>query len=426
MASDSLATILSEVNILKNWPRVYLPPINDLKFPPLKLHDSYSGFCEYSKSGKFRMYVCGITPYDSTHLGHAATYLSFDLINRYQQLANLEVSFVENVTDVDDPLLERAKRDGQDWQVLANSQVDLFISDMTALRILPPSQLVKVTDSLDLVESFIDKLNRNGHIYQIDGDFYFSVDKYLDYLPIPLAEAISVFAERGGDPEKEGKRHPLDAVVWSANKNGEPGWNSKYGFGRPGWHIECTAIACEFLDNDEKDPVIQLQGGGSDLIFPHHFMSAALIKAVTKREFAKIYLHTGMIGFEGEKMSKSRGNLIFVSKLLSDGVDPLVIRWALLRDHYQSYREWNEQLLEKAQQEVSLVKTALSMNEVMDPSEYLKKIAIAISDNLNTPLALKTILDWAQICVNQSDSNGFSNSSGEMSRTLDALLGLSF
>ena len=247
MASDSLATSLSEVNILKNWPKIYLPPINDLKFPPLQLHDSYSGLYEYSKSGKFRMYVCGITPYDSTHLGHAATYLSFDLINRYQQLANLQVSFVENVTDVDDPLLERAKRDGQDWQVLANSQLDLFISDMTALRILPPSQLVKVTDSLDLVESFIDKLDRNGHIYQIDGDFYFSVDKYLDSLPIPLAEAISVFAERGGDPDKEGKRHPLDAVVWSANKDGEPGWNSKYGFGRPGWHIECTAIACEPL-----------------------------------------------------------------------------------------------------------------------------------------------------------------------------------
>lgn len=420
MASDSLATSLSEVNILKNWPKVYLPPINDLKFPPLKLHDSYSGLYEYSKSGKFRMYVCGITPYDSTHLGHAATYLSFDLINRYQQLANLQVSFVENVTDVDDPLLERAKRDGQDWQVLANSQVDLFISDMTALRILPPSQLVKVTDSLDLVESFIDKLDRNGHIYQIDGDFYFSVDKYLDYLPIPLAEAISVFAERGGDPDKEGKRHPLDAVVWSANKNGEPGWNSKYGFGRPGWHIECTAIACEFLDNDEKDPVIQLQGGGSDLIFPHHFMSAQIVKAALGRDFAESYIHAGMIGLDGEKMSKSKGNLIFVSKLIQEGVDPMVIRWALLSGHYQQDREWSTQLLERAKDEVVLVRAALSRSETADASSLVNNLIKDLSDNLNTPKALSEIVDWSL----ESNKIATSNHSGLVSRAIDSLLGL--
>jgi L-cysteine:1D-myo-inositol 2-amino-2-deoxy-alpha-D-glucopyranoside ligase len=420
MASDSLATSLSEVNILKNWPKVYLPPINDLKFPPLKLHDSYSGLYEYSKSGKFRMYVCGITPYDSTHLGHAATYLSFDLINRYQQLANLQVSFVENVTDVDDPLLERAKRDGQDWQVLANSQVDLFISDMTALRILPPSQLVKVTDSLDLVESFIDKLDRNGHIYQIDGDFYFSVDKYLDSLPIPLAEAISVFAERGGDPDKEGKRHPLDAVVWSANKDGEPGWNSKYGFGRPGWHIECTAIACEFLDNDEKDPVIQLQGGGSDLIFPHHFMSAQIVKAALGRDFAESYIHAGMIGLDGEKMSKSKGNLIFVSKFIQEGVDPMVVRWALLSGHYQQDREWSTQLLERAKDEVMLVRSALSRSETADASSLVSNLIKDLSDNLNTPKALSEIVDWSL----ESNKIATSNHSGLVSRAIDSLLGL--
>jgi len=420
MASDSLATSLSEVNILKNWPKVYLPPINDLKFPPLKLHDSYSGLYEYSKSGKFRMYVCGITPYDSTHLGHAATYLSFDLINRYQQLANLQVSFIENVTDVDDPLLERAKRDGQDWQVLANSQVDLFISDMTALRILPPSQLVKVTDSLDLVESFIDKLDRNGHIYQIDGDFYFSVDKYLDSLPIPLAEAISVFAERGGDPDKEGKRHPLDAVVWSANKDGEPGWNSKYGFGRPGWHIECTAIACEFLDNDEKDPVIQLQGGGSDLVFPHHFMSAQIVKAALGRDFAESYIHAGMICLDGEKMSKSKGNLIFVSKLIQEGVDPMVIRWALLSGHYQQDREWSTQLLERAKDEVMLVRSVLSRSETADASSLVSNLIKDLSDNLNTPKALSEIVDWSL----ESNKIATSNHSGLVSRAIDSLLGL--
>jgi len=330
------------------------------------------------------------------------------------------VSFVENVTDVDDPLLERAKRDGQDWQVLANSQVDLFISDMTALRILPPSQLVKVTDSLDLVESFIDKLDRNGHIYQSDGDFYFSVANYLDSLPIPLAEAISVFAERGGDPDKEGKRHPLDAVIWIANKDGEPGWNSKYGFGRPGWHIECTAIACEFLDNDEKDPVIQLQGGGSDLIFPHHFMSAQIVKAALGRDFAESYIHAGMIGLDGEKMSKSKGNLIFVSKLIQEGVDPMVIRWALLSGHYQQDREWSTQLLQRAKDEVVLVRSALSRSETADASSLVKNLIKDLSDNLNTPKALNEIVNWSL----ESNKTATSNHSGLVSRAIDSLLGL--
>jgi len=271
---------------LKSWPDIYLPPIGEVNFPVLKLNDSNRGLVEVATGKEFRLYVCGITPYDSTHLGHAATYLAFDLVNRYQRLSNRKVTFVENITDIDDPLLERAKRDNQEWSVLANSQIELFQSDMSALRIIPPEKFVKVTDSMELIESFIGKLEKNGYLYQVDGDFYFSCADFLSALPQSINDSIRIFAERGGDPTREGKKHPLDPLVWSANVIGEPGWQSKYGYGRPGWHVECTAIACEYLDNEGTNPVIDIQGGGSDLIFPHHFMSAQIVKAALSRDFS--------------------------------------------------------------------------------------------------------------------------------------------
>ena len=202
-------------------------------------------------------------------------------------------------------------------------------------------------------------------------------------------------------------------------------WDSVFGYGRPGWHVECTAIALEYLDREEPDYVIDMQGGGSDLIFPHHFMSAALINALTNRKFAKLFIHTGMVGFQGEKMSKSKGNLVFVSKLISQGVDPIVIRWALLSNHYQSYREWNEELLNNSQLEVNLVREALSKSEVLPSAQYLQQIASAIANNLDTKLALNIILDWSQKSIAEQESGKLVNGAGEMARGLDALLGLS-
>ncbi|MEI7561370.1 MAG: class I tRNA ligase family protein [Actinomycetes bacterium] len=410
---------------MKIWPPVALPPIS-VQLPPLFLQDSNVGKVEVKKSRFFSMYVCGITPYDATHLGHAATYLTFDLINRYLSLEHTNVNFVENVTDIDDPLLERAYKTNQDWQQLAEDQLTLFKNDMSALRILPPDHLVKVTNSMDLIEKFIKGLEKGGHTYKVDNDLYFSVSDFLSELPMATDEAISIFAERGGDPTRAGKKHPLDPLLWLANKNNEPGWDSVFGYGRPGWHVECTAIALEYLDREEADFVIDMQGGGSDLIFPHHFMSAALINALTHRKFAKLFIHTGMVGFEGEKMSKSKGNLVFVSKLISQGVDPIVIRWALLSDHYQSYREWNEELLNSSQSEVNLVREALSKSEVLPSTQYLQQIASAIANNLDTKLALNLILDWSQKSIAVQESSKLVNGAGEMARGLDALLGLSF
>ncbi|NCU78374.1 MAG: cysteinyl-tRNA synthetase [Actinobacteria bacterium] len=405
---------------MKSWPEIYLPPITDVDFPILTLKDTNLGMIPVSSNKKLRMYVCGITPYDATHLGHAATYLAFDLLNRYQRLSDKEVIFVENVTDVDDPLLERAKRDNQGWQELAHSQIELFRSDMTSLRILPPEYFVKVTDSMNLVEDFIGLLEKHGHIYSVEKDLYFSCKEFLSDLPLTMDEAVKVFAERGGDPQREGKRHPLDPLVWSANVEGEPGWESRYGFGRPGWHIECTAIACKYLDTYRSNPVIDIQGGGSDLIFPHHFMSSQLVRAALGRDFSTHYIHTAMIGFKGEKMSKSKGNLVFVSKLIREGLDPMIIRWALLSGHYQQDRAWSLELLHKATAEVALIRSALAQNLVAPTRQLIEDIVQAVAENLNSPVALNRLVEWAD----ESRKEPLVNESGVVSRAIDSLLGL--
>ena len=405
---------------MNSWPGNNLPLMAGYEFPTLKIIDSNLGLVTVDAPSEFRIYVCGITPYDSTHLGHAATYLAFDLINRYQSVSGRSLNFVENVTDIDDPLLERAKRDNSNWQQLADIQTQLFKSDMSALRIIPPNNLVKVTESMAIIEDFIKKLDSQGYVYEISGDYYFSVEQFLSGLPVSISEAVKIFAERGGDPHRQGKKHQLDPLVWSANTEGEPGWESSFGFGRPGWHVECTAIACKYLDKDSNDPILHVQGGGSDLIFPHHFMSAQIVKAAYGRDFSQYFVHAAMIGLDGEKMSKSKGNLVFVSKLLSAGVDPMAIRWALLQGHYQKDREWSDNLLSESEVQIATVRRALAQSEVNDPKELIAGIIADLSNNLDTPSALKRLLLWSE----QSINAGSVNQSGLVSRSIDSLLGL--
>jgi L-cysteine:1D-myo-inositol 2-amino-2-deoxy-alpha-D-glucopyranoside ligase len=368
----------------------------------------------------FKIYVCGITPYDATHLGHAATYVAFDLINRYQHLAGNRLDFVENITDIDDPLLVRAKRDSIDWKVLAENQIDLFLTDMTALRVIPPSNLVTVTSSMKIIEDFITLLDQKGFLYQIENDHYFSVERFLEDMPLSSDEAIKIFSERGGDPKRAGKRHPLHPVVWMAHQGDDPSWESKFGLGRPGWHVECTAIAVHYLDSANADPIIQIQGGGSDLIFPHHYMSEQIVRAAYGRGFANNYVHSAMIHLDGEKMSKSKGNLVFVSKLLSQGIDPMVIRWALLSGHYQQDRSWSDELLQKSTSEVSLLRSALAQSEVAETKELIQSIISDLANNLDTPASLNRLIAWAK----SSQSSPKVNESGLVSRGIDSLLGL--
>ena len=402
------------------WPKPYIAPMSGLSFPNLKLMNSKKVMTSLELSTPFKIYVCGITPYDATHLGHAATYVAFDLINRYQQLADSQLNFVENITDVDDPLLVRAQRDSIDWKVLAKNQIDLFLTDMTALRVIPPNNLVTVTSSMKIIEEFITLLDQRGFLYQIENDHYFSVEKFLGDMPLSIPDAIKIFSERGGDPDRPGKKHPLDPVVWMAHQGDDPSWESKFGLGRPGWHVECTAIAVHYLDSANVDPIIQIQGGGSDLIFPHHYMSEQIVRAAYGRGFANNYVHSAMIHLDGEKMSKSKGNLVFVSKLLSQGIDPMVIRWALLSGHYQQDRSWSDELLQKSISEVSLLRSALAQSEVAETKELIQSIISDLANNLDTPAALTRLIAWAK----SSQSSPKVNESGLVSRGIDSLLGL--
>ena len=411
---------------MNSWADVAIPPL-DSRFavPALSLWDTArQGSYELEKKDLYRLYVCGITPYDATHLGHAATYLTFDLINRYLRLGGSSVRLVQNITDIDDPLLERASRDGVDWKDLAQSQIDLFRGDMVNLHILPPQHYIGVVEAMNLVEESISTLEERGTTYSVDKDLYFRVRSDTDFgkrSHLSEEEMATIFAERGGDPLRPGKQDPLDALLWLGHREGEPSWPSKHGEGRPGWHIECCAIALHYLQPDATSSTsIDIQGGGSDLIFPHHEMSAAQGKILQGREFASHYVHAGMIGLDGVKMSKSLGNLVFVSKLVASGTDPMAIRWALMESHYSTDRSWNDRLLAESAEWIVRLRRALSMIEVADTDSVISEIISAQSDNLNTVRALAAVKKW----IEESERGASGGVAGELSRALDTVLGL--
>ena len=411
---------------MKSWPEVYIPTIDSkYKIPSLSLFNSQSRKIEeLPKKQTYRMYVCGITPYDSTHLGHAATYLTFDLINRYLRATKAEVRFVENITDIDDPLLERANRDGVDWKDLAESQIELFREDMTALHVIPPKYYVGAVESIDLVTKKIDELDDAGSVYSLEKDLYFRVHKDSDFgarSHLSLNDALKIFKERGGDPDRVGKEDPLDSLVWLSKRENEPGWASKHGIGRPGWHIECCAIALNYLEPDADDDfLIDIQGGGKDLIFPHHEMSASQAKVSTGRDFARMYVHAGMIGLNGEKMSKSLGNLVFVSKLIKAGVSPMTIRCALIMQPYSVDRMWTEKLLLEAKEFLDSLTMQISQMECAPTDQVIQKMINSLSNNLDTPDVIAILKDW----IKQSQNGETGGSPGELSRAIDSLLGI--
>ena len=406
-----------------SWPNVYMPPaLAGINHPTLALFDSYKGKKVAISGEKNSIYVCGITPYDATHMGHAATYLAFDLVNRYLKASGKKVSFVENITDIDDPLLERAARDCQDWKELAASQIDLFREDMTALNVLPPNAYLGVIESMDDIILLVEQMIAIGKTYELEGDIYLDlqqVDGAIQDLPLPLEQALVIFKERGGDPQRVGKRHALDPLLWKARAGEDPYWIASFGEGRPGWHIECTAIALKNLSKTNPTS-ITLQAGGSDLIFPHHYMTALQAKALTGVEFASCYSHAGMIGLDGEKMSKSKGNLVFVSKLRQDGVSPAVIRLALFAGKYSSDRMWSKELLDSAAEFLDRLLSALSRQEVAPTFEVVQELVNALADDLDTPRVFLALSNW---CA-RTEAGQMGGSPGEISRALDTYLGI--
>ncbi|MGF1428723.1 cysteine--1-D-myo-inosityl 2-amino-2-deoxy-alpha-D-glucopyranoside ligase [Kitasatospora sp. LaBMicrA B282] len=404
------------------WPASEVPALPGQGLP-LRIHDTAAGAIrEVVPTGPTaRLYVCGITPYDATHLGHAATYNTFDLIQRVWRDAGHQVHYVQNVTDVDDPLLERAVATGQDWTKLAERETALFREDMTALRILPPEHYIGAVESIPWIVPLVKKLLASGAAYELDGDIYFSVEadpRFGQVSHLSREEMLPVFAERGGDPERPGKRHPLDALLWLAARPGEPAWDTELGHGRPGWHIECVAIALEYLDMS-----FDIQGGGSDLAFPHHEMGAAHAQAATGvHPFAHAYVHAGMVALDGHKMSKSRGNLVFVSTLRREGVDPAAIRLALLSHHYRSDWEWTKTTLDEAVERLARWRAAVSRPDGPSAEQLLAEVRAALAADLDAPAALAAVDRWA---AEQAAEGGTDTGApGLVSRAVDALLGV--
>jgi L-cysteine:1D-myo-inositol 2-amino-2-deoxy-alpha-D-glucopyranoside ligase len=375
-------------------------------------------------TGTARMYVCGITPYDATHIGHANTYIAFDLLNRLWRDRGLEVNHVQNVTDIDDPLLERAAEIGIEWAALAKQQTQLFAEDMAALNVLPPLHYVGAVESMELIVDLIEQLQSRQAVYPVDDsefeDLYFaqaSDSEFGSLSHLSENEAIALFAERGGDPDRRGKKAPLDCLVWRHARAGEPSWQSVLGAGRPGWHIECTAIALDRLGAG-----FDVQAGGSDLIFPHHEMCAAQGRVATDQPFAQAYLHSGMVGLDGEKMSKSKGNLVFVSALRASGVDPMAIRLALLGHHYRDDWEWSDELLVSAQGRLSRWREAVRLPAGLNADEVLVQLRAALAQDLDAPAALAAVDAWAgaSMAIDSDDAEA----PALVARACEALLGV--
>jgi L-cysteine:1D-myo-inositol 2-amino-2-deoxy-alpha-D-glucopyranoside ligase len=375
-------------------------------------------------TGTARMYVCGITPYDATHIGHANTYIAFDLLHRVWRDRGLAVNYVQNVTDIDDPLLERAADIGIDWAVLAEQQTRLFAADMAALNVLPPRHYVGAVESIPLTVDLIEQLQGRHAVYPVDDrdfeDLYFAQASDFEFgslSRLPEDEAITIFRERGGDPDRPGKKAPLDCLVWRHARDGEPSWPSALGAGRPGWHIECTAIALDLLG-----AAFDVQAGGSDLIFPHHEMCAAQGRVATDQPFAQAYLHSGMVGLDGEKMSKSRGNLVFVSALRRSGVDPMAIRLALLGHHYREDWDWSDELLISAQGRLNRWREAVRLTAGLNADEVLVQLRAALAQDLDAPSALAAVDAWAgaSMAIDSDDAEA----PALVARACEALLGV--
>jgi L-cysteine:1D-myo-inositol 2-amino-2-deoxy-alpha-D-glucopyranoside ligase len=420
---------------MQSWRAVGVPSLPGRAPVPVLL--GRTGRAAVAAGPAATLYACGITPYDATHIGHAATYIAWDLLVRALRDAGLAVSYVQNVTDVDDPLLERAARDGEDWQELADREIARYRADMEALRVLPPDRLVGAVEAVGVIERFGQVLADRGSLYELDGDVYFSRTadpEFGSVAGLDPATMLALFAERGGDPGRPGKKDPLDPLVWRAERPGEPSWDSPFGRGRPGWHVECAAIATEYLG-----VTFDVQAGGSDLVFPHHEMSASHARVAAGPDgpaFARRYAHAGMVRLGGEKMSKSLGNLVFVSRLLEAGADPMAIRLAVLAHHYREDWDWTEAGLAAAGERLARWRAAVASAAEVAPAsgtEVLAAVRERLADDLDAPGALAAIDRWADPVlappvrarpVRARPAAGTAEPAGLVRDTVDALLGV--
>ena len=333
------------------------------------------------------MYSCGITPYDSAHRGHAAVYLTFDILQRRLLDLGHEPRLVRNVTDVDDDILRKARQLGVHYLDLAAEEVARFDADMGSLGLLPVYSEPRATSAIADILSLIGAALEGGHAYESGGAVYFDASSFVAFgrlSRLERPEMLLLAAEHGGNPDDPNKRDPLDFVLWQPSLVDEPSWESRWGPGRPGWHIECSALAMR-----ELGETIDLHGGGRDLVFPHHECEVAQSEAVTGRPFVRHWLHVGLVGLGGTKMSKSLGNLVFVSDLLKEW-DPAAVRLALLSHHYRGDWEWEAADLATAAQRLDRWRASDS-GAPAGGDEAVEAVRRALDDDLDAPGALRAL-----------------------------------
>jgi L-cysteine:1D-myo-inositol 2-amino-2-deoxy-alpha-D-glucopyranoside ligase len=400
---------------MKSWPSKSIThSSNKYKNDSLFMFDSKSqqNIAIGRNGKKVQIYVCGITPYDSAHLGHAFTYLTFDLVIRALNFIGRETNYVQNITDIDDPLFERARVSGTNWQSIVDSQMDIYRTDMTALNILPPDHFVGVMENMELIISRIGETISKDLSYQLGTEWYFKTEsENLSKLValVPNNELVAMAKERGCDTDRQGKVNALDPIIWKASKDDEPNWKEDFGTGRPGWHIQCISLA-----NKYAELPLDLQGGGKDLIFPHHSMSEEQNAALGFGELALNYCHVGMVSYQGSKMSKSKGNLVFVHQLIDEGISPMVIRLALMSHHWRSDWEYTKVLIDDSREFYSELSKKFK-GKFIGQIDQDKIIEIMLND-LDAPKVLSFLKEVKPLSESQSNVS--------IDLLLEALLGL--
>ena len=355
----------------------------------MKLYDTaVQEIVEFAPNPTVLMYTCGITPYDATHLGHAFTFISYDVLQRRLIDMGHQVKCVRNVTDVDDPLFAKARELGVHYLDLAAGEEARFESDMTALNALPVHSTPRASSAIPDIRGFIGMVIDRGFAYESGGSVYFDVEKFPQFGSVShysRETMIALARERGGNVDDPHKRNPLDFVLWHLSASDEPSWDTMWGAGRPGWHIECSALALR-----ELGTTIDLHGGGSDLIFPHHECERAQSEAATGQPFVKHWMHVAMVSMDGHKMSKSRGNLVFVDKLRTQH-DPMAIRLGLIEHHYRTEWEWDDGLMARNETRLSNWKSAAQVGSSLGDVGLLADVRTALDNDLDTPTAVALV-----------------------------------
>ncbi len=362
------------------------------RFEPIVLYGLPDGAAPLPLGPRVTLYVCGITPYDSAHLGHAFTYVAFDTLVRFLRWRGHEVVYCQNVTDVDDDLLRRAARTGEDFRELGRREVAAYLEVMDALNVARPTVFPKATEEIAAMLDMATRLVDDGFAYVVDGTVFFDVTTYPAFgtlSGLDESELHELLAERGGDPTDEHKRHPLDFVVWQRSQAGEPSWPSAWGPGRPGWHLECSAMSRRYLG-----ATIDLHGGGADLLYPHHESERAQSESANQTEFVHRWLHTGMVRHEGEKMSKSLGNLVFPAELMRDH-EPAAVRLAVLAHHWRSAWTFDPEELKVAGERLEAWRRAVA--PLRGWTRWLpEEVETALATDLDTPAALAAVDELAK------------------------------